>query len=73
MLVTQKKNANDYSHWEKSSFDIVKTLIEENVAAVGKAFDFSQEKPIWRASSEMNVGASSIQRILRRELKLFCN
>ena len=44
---------------------------EENVAAVREAFDLSQGKSIWRASAELNIGATSIQRIMRCELRLF--
>ena len=44
---------------------------EENVAAVREAFDLSQGKSIRRASAEFNISATSIQRTLRRELRLF--
>ena len=44
---------------------------EENVAAVREAIDLSQGKSIWRASAELNISVTSIQRILRRELRLF--
>ena len=44
---------------------------EENVATVWKAFDLSQGKSIWRASTELNISATSIQRILQSELRPF--
>ena len=44
---------------------------EENVAAVRKAFNFNQWKFIWRESSKLNISATSIQRILGLELRLF--
>ena len=44
---------------------------EENVGAVREAFDLSQGKSIQRSSAELNISATSIQRILRRELRLF--
>ena len=44
---------------------------EENVAAVREAFDLSQEKFVWRASSKLNISATTIQKIFRHELWLF--
>ena len=44
---------------------------EENVAAVWKAFDLSQGKSIRKASAELNISTTSIQRILWHELRLF--
>ena len=44
---------------------------EENVAAIRKAFDLSKGKSIWRASSELNIRATFILKIFRRELTLF--
>ena len=44
---------------------------DENVATVREAFDFSQGKSTRRAILELNTSATSIQRILRRELRIF--
>ena len=44
---------------------------EENVAAVREASDLSQGKSIRRASAELNISATSIQRILWHGLRLF--
>ena len=43
---------------------------EENVAAVRKAFDLSQEKSIRRAPSGFNI-STSIQKIFRHKLRFF--
>ena len=43
---------------------------EENIAAVREAFDLSQGKFIGRASLELDISATFIQRILRPELLL---
>ena len=44
---------------------------DENVANAREAFDFSQGKSTRRAFLELNTSATSIQRILRRELRIF--
>ena len=44
---------------------------DENVANVREAFDFSQGKSTRRAFLELNNSATSIQRILRREVRIF--
>ena len=46
-------------------------LIGQNVAAVREAINLNQEKSIWRTSSELNINATAIQRILKGELRLF--
>ena len=44
---------------------------EKNIVAVKKAFDLSHEKSIWRAFLEVNITATSVQRILKCKLRLF--